>query len=82
MRRKAEFMMVYHLKMSSGQHENLSEREKSMKKAMMVLGAVLAWAVGGFAATDEGVQLWENGPLWVKTNVGANSPTETGYYFW
>ena len=22
------------------------------------------------------------GPLWAKTNVGANSPTETGYYFW
>ena len=53
-----------------------------MKKAMMMLGAVLAWAVGGFAATHEGVQLWENGPLWAKTNVGANSPTETGYYFW
>ena len=53
-----------------------------MQKAMMMLGAVLAWAVGGFAATHEGVQLWENGPLWAKTNVGANSPTETGYYFW
>ena len=48
----------------------------------MMLGAVLAWAAGGFAATHEGVQLWENGPLWAKTNVGANSPTETGYYFW
>ncbi len=49
---------------------------------MIMLGAVLAWVCGVFGATHEGVQLWENGPLWAKTNVGANSPTETGYYFW
>ena len=48
----------------------------------MVIGAVLAWAGAALAATHEGVQLWENGPLWAKTNVGANSPTEAGYYFW
>jgi len=47
-----------------------------------MLGAALAWAVGGFADTHEGVQLWENGPLWAQTNIGANSPAETGYYFW
>ena len=55
---------------------------KAMKRTMIMLGAALAWAVGGFADTHEGVQLWENGPLWAKTNIGANSPTETGYYFW
>lgn len=53
-----------------------------MKRKMMALGAVLAWVCGVFGATHEGVQLWENGPLWAKTNIGANSPTETGYYFW
>ncbi|MBQ2625524.1 MAG: InlB B-repeat-containing protein [Kiritimatiellae bacterium] len=53
-----------------------------MKRKIMALGAVLAWVCGVFGATHEGVQLWENGPLWAKTNVGANSPTETGYYFW
>ena len=53
-----------------------------MKKTIIMLGAVAAWVCGAFGATHEGVQLWENGPLWAKTNVGANSPTETGYYFW
>ena len=53
-----------------------------MKRKIMALGAVLAWVCGVFGATHEGVQLWENGPLWAKTNIGANSPTETGYYFW
>ena len=53
-----------------------------MKKKIMALGAVLAWVCGVFGATHEGVQLWENGPLWAKTNIGANSPTEAGYYFW
>ena len=37
----------------------------------MAIGAVLAWAGAALAATHEGVQLWENGPLWAKTNVGA-----------
>ncbi len=57
-------------------------KEKTMKRKIMALGAVLAWVCGVFGATHEGVQLWENGLLWAKTNVGANSPTETGYYFW
>ena len=53
-----------------------------MKRKIMALGAVLAWVCGVYGATHEGVQLWENGPLWAKTNIGANSPTEAGYYFW
>ena len=52
-----------------------------MKKTIIMLGAVVAWVCGVFGATHEGVQLWENGPLWAKTNIGANSPTEAGYYF-
>ena len=27
-------------------------------------------------------QLWEGGPYWAKTNVGAEQPWEFGYYFW
>ena len=42
-----------------------------MKRKIMALGAVLAWVCGVFGATHEGVQLWENGPLWAKTNIGA-----------
>lgn len=28
------------------------------------------------------VQLWEGGPYWATTNVGAEEPWEYGYYFW
>ena len=28
------------------------------------------------------VQLWEGGPYWADTNIGANEPEEYGYYFW
>lgn len=28
------------------------------------------------------VQLWENGPYWATTNVGAEEPWEYGYCFW
>lgn len=28
------------------------------------------------------VQLWEGGPYWAETNLGANHPWEYGYYFW
>ena len=30
----------------------------------------------------EKVQLWEGGPYWATTNVGANQPWEYGLYFW
>ena len=28
------------------------------------------------------VQLWDGGPYWATTNVGAEEPWEYGYYFW
>ena len=28
------------------------------------------------------VQLWEGGPYWAETNIGANKPWEYGLYFW
>ena len=48
-----------------------------MKRKIMALGAVLAWVCGVFGATHEGVQLWENGSLWAKTNVGVSK--ESGF---
>ena len=30
----------------------------------------------------EKVQLWEGGPCWATTNIGADKPEESGYYFW
>ena len=32
--------------------------------------------------THEMVQLWEDGPYWATTNIGAEEPHEYGYYFW
>ena len=28
------------------------------------------------------VQLWEGGPYWAETNIGAENPEDSGYYFW
>ncbi len=30
----------------------------------------------------DGVQLWKDGPYWAETNIGAEKPWESGYYFW
>ena len=30
----------------------------------------------------EMVQLWEGGPYWATTNIGAEKPEDSGYYFW
>ena len=30
----------------------------------------------------KGVQLWEDGPYWAETNIGAEKPEDGGYYFW
>ena len=36
-----------------------------------------------FGDTDDiMVQLWEGGPYWATTNIGAEEPWEYGYYFW
>jgi hypothetical protein len=35
-----------------------------------------------FEAGHKGVQLWEGGPYWATTNIGAEKPEDYGYYFW
>ena len=35
-----------------------------------------------FDAGHEGVQLWEGGPYWATTNIGAEKPEDCGLYFW
>ena len=32
--------------------------------------------------TRNKVQLWEGGPYWATTNIGAENPEDYGYYFW
>ena len=38
--------------------------------------------VSGGAETMGRVQLWEGGPYWADTNIGAENPWDYGYYFW
>ncbi|MBR1837741.1 MAG: InlB B-repeat-containing protein, partial [Kiritimatiellae bacterium] len=46
----------------------------------------LAAARGGvatlYAVWTDGVRLWEGGPVWSQTNIGAERPEDRGYYFW
>ena len=35
-----------------------------------------------FIDAREKVQLWEGGPYWATTNIGAEKPEDCGYYFW
>ena len=37
--------------------------------------------VNGYEAHGK-IQLWEGGPYWATTNIGAEEPWEPGYYFW
>ena len=38
--------------------------------------------VGVVSRAHGKVQLWENGPYWAETNIGADEPWDSGYYFW
>ena len=41
---------------------------------MIVRVALIVW--------HDKVQLWEGGPYWATTNIGAEKPEDCGYYFW
>jgi len=40
------------------------------------------WTATAGANSHEKVQLWEGGPYWATTNIGAERPEDYGYYFW
>jgi len=43
---------------------------------------VLSVTIQTHDKTHDKVQLWEGGPYWATTNIGAEEPEEYGYYFW
>ena len=49
--------------------------ESADPKATVRVSLIAAKSLGG-------VQLWEDGPYWAESNVGATKPEEYGYYFW
>ena len=55
------------------------------KQAVSNLTATAGGSVTLYAkwtASHDKVQLWEGGPYWAKTNIGAENPWDYGYYFW
>jgi uncharacterized repeat protein (TIGR02543 family) len=40
------------------------------------------WTANSSTDTHAKVQLWEGGPYWATTNIGAEKPEDYGYYFW
>ena len=59
-----------------------------MKPKLMMLAAVAAMSMANGARADAdvgpkgAVQLWAGGPYWATTNIGAEKPEDSGYYFW
>ena len=53
---------------------------KTELMAMLLAAGAMpgAWADGAHGK----VRLWEDGPFWAETNVGAENPEDSGYYFW
>ncbi len=40
------------------------------------------WTMNSGVDTHTKVQLWDGGPYWAATNIGAEKPEDYGYYFW
>ena len=54
-----------------------------IEKPLLAIATALALYLGAQAAGSHGeVQLWEGGPYWAATNIGAKNPEDYGYYFW
>ncbi len=54
-------------------------------KRLLILAAIAALSICLGTKADgshDAVQLWEDGPYWATTNIGAEEPEDYGYYFW
>lgn len=55
----------------------------AIKRLMSALFAIIfrSSKTQGRDAHDK-VQLWDGGPYWATTNIGAKKPEDSGFYFW
>ena len=57
-------------------------RYDEMKKLALVVTIAVMAALNAQSAAHQKVQLWEGGPYWATTNIGAEKPEDYGLYFW
>ena len=53
-----------------------------VKKFVLAVAMVAMAVLNVQSATHAKVQLWEGGPYWATTNIGADNPEDYGLYFW
>ena len=64
---------------TSANGENTYSDKQMVKDLATTSGAV----VNLYAVWDRSkVQLWSGGPYWATVNIGAEKPSDCGYYFW
>ena len=66
---------------TSSDGEKVYEDKENVLNLSTTSGTVIAlYAV--WKENRDKVQLWEGGPYWATTNIGAEKPEDSGYYFW
>ena len=61
--------------------EKVSDDKANILNLSIMNGAVIT-LYATWKEDREKVQLWEGGPYWATTNIGAEKPEDSGYYFW
>ena len=59
-----------------------SEGGSAVTSETIVTADLTIYARWEFFDGHDKVQLWEGGPYWATTNIGAEKPEDYGYYFW
>lgn len=60
-------------------HYGMIKKIVGLLLAVFVMQFSMAYVIKN---NHKGVQLWEGGPYWALTNIGAEKPEDYGYYFW
>ena len=84
-RKASNFWIVQDGKNSTDKEVHTNGNYRLLWDAQADLGSGLYSNVVVRVTTVKGhlrVQLWEGGPYWATTNIGAEEPEDYGYYFW
>ena len=81
-RRLSHFWTMQAGKKSTDREVHTNGNYRLLWDAQADLGQVCFDTMVVRVATVKKVQLWDGGPYWADTNIGAERPEEYGYYFW